>query len=161
MPMHQDPLLVLLCNGNNKSCLRWLYNSFLTKIRWKCTDAFITQQWIWIYCRIWSWSPMPCEKHGLRDSVDKNRGRRPRFLSLLRPEGAKLWCFQWRESLMLSLICARINSWVNNREAGDLRRYRAHYDVIVMNKNAMPPDGLPKLAVWVPVRPMAGWSWLE
>ena len=23
------------------------------------------------------------------------------------------------------------NGWVNNREAGDLRRYRAHYDVIV------------------------------
>ena len=48
------------------------------------------------YNRIWSWSPMPCEKHGPRDSVDKNRGRktwpsglsndknlglRPRFLS--------------------------------------------------------------------------------
>ena len=31
-----------------------------------------------------------------------------------------------------SLICARINGWVNNREAGDLRRHRAHYDVIVM-----------------------------
>ena len=28
--------------------------------------------------------------------------------------------------------CAWINGWVNNREAGDLRRYRAHYDVIVM-----------------------------
>ena len=27
-------------------------------------------------CRIWSWSPMPCEKHDLRDSVDKNRDRR-------------------------------------------------------------------------------------
>ena len=26
----------------------------------------------------------------------------------------------------------RINGWVNNREAGDLRRYRTHYDVIVM-----------------------------
>ena len=39
------------------------------------------------YCRIWLWSPMPCEKHGPRDSVDKNRGQRPRFLSLLRPEG--------------------------------------------------------------------------
>ena len=25
-----------------------------------------------------------------------------------------------------------INGWVNNREVGDLRRYRAHYDVIVM-----------------------------
>ena len=33
---------------------------------------------------------------------------------------------------MFTLICARINGWVNNREAGDLRRYRAHYDVIVM-----------------------------
>ena len=30
------------------------------------------------------------------------------------------------------LICARINDWVNNREAGDLRRHRGHYDVIVM-----------------------------
>ena len=27
----------------------------------------------------------------------------------------------------------RLNErWVNNREAGDLRRYRGHYDVIVM-----------------------------
>ena len=39
---------------------------------------------------------------------------------------------QWRGALMFSLICARISGWVNNREAGDLRRYRAHYDVIVM-----------------------------
>ena len=30
------------------------------------------------------------------------------------------------------LICVWINSWINTREAGDLRRYRAHYDVIVM-----------------------------
>ena len=40
---------------------------------------------------------------------------------------------QWRVALMFSLICARINGWINNREAGDLRRYRAHYDVIVMD----------------------------
>ena len=39
---------------------------------------------------------------------------------------------QWRGALMFSLICVWINDWVNNREAGDLRRYRAHYDVIVM-----------------------------
>ena len=39
---------------------------------------------------------------------------------------------QWRGALMYSLICFWINDWVNNREAGDLRRYRAHYDVIVM-----------------------------
>ena len=39
---------------------------------------------------------------------------------------------QWRGALMSSLICAQINDWVNNREAGDLRRHRAHYDVSVM-----------------------------
>ena len=39
---------------------------------------------------------------------------------------------QWRGALMFSLICTRINGWVNNGEAGDLRRYRGHYDVIVM-----------------------------
>ena len=32
----------------------------------------------------------------------------------------------------VSLICVWINGWINNREAGDLRRYRAHSDVIVM-----------------------------
>ena len=41
---------------------------------------------------------------------------------------------QWRGALMFSLICVWINGWVNNREAGDLRRYRAHYDVSVMNR---------------------------
>ena len=37
---------------------------------------------------------------------------------------AELWCFLW---------CAPwINGWVNKCEAGDLRRHRAHCDVIVM-----------------------------
>ena len=39
---------------------------------------------------------------------------------------------QWRGAFMFSLICARINARVNNSEAGDLRRIRTHYDVIVM-----------------------------
>ena len=39
---------------------------------------------------------------------------------------------QWRGALMFYLICVWINAWVNNREAGDLRRHRGHYDVIVM-----------------------------
>ena len=39
---------------------------------------------------------------------------------------------QWRGALMFSLICAWIKDWVNNREAGDLKRHCAHYDVIVM-----------------------------
>ena len=40
---------------------------------------------------------------------------------------------QWCGALMFSLICAWINGWVNNYEAGDFRRHRAHYDVIVMS----------------------------
>ena len=43
---------------------------------------------------------------------------------------------QWRRALMFILICARINGWVNNCEAGDLRRKRAHYDVVVMWSSA-------------------------
>ena len=36
-------------------------------------------------------------------------------------------------SFDVSLICARINGWVNNVEAGDLRGQCVHYDVIVMD----------------------------
>ena len=39
---------------------------------------------------------------------------------------------QWRRAMMFPLICVWINGWVNNREAGDLKRHRAHYDVTVM-----------------------------
>ena len=39
---------------------------------------------------------------------------------------------QWRGALVFSFICSRINGWVNNGEAGDLRCHRAHYDVTVM-----------------------------
>ena len=39
---------------------------------------------------------------------------------------------QWREALMLSLICG----WVKTRDAGDLRRHRAHYDVTAMQGSA-------------------------
>ena len=38
---------------------------------------------------------------------------------------------QWRGALVFSLIFVWINGWVNNREAGDLRRHRGHYDVNV------------------------------
>ena len=41
---------------------------------------------------------------------------------------------QWRGALMFSVSHAWINGWINNREAGDLRRYRTHCDVILMVK---------------------------
>ena len=34
---------------------------------------------------------------------------------------------------MFSLISALINCLVNNGEAGDLRRHRAHYDITLMS----------------------------
>ena len=39
---------------------------------------------------------------------------------------------QWRGALIFSLICAWTNGLANNRDAGDLRRHRAHYDVTLM-----------------------------
>ena len=47
-----------------------------------------------------------------------------RWIPLTKASDAELWFF--------FLNRAWINAWVNNREAGDLRRNRAHYDVIVM-----------------------------
>ena len=38
---------------------------------------------------------------------------------------------QWRAALMYSLICTWTNGWVNNWDAGDLRRHCAHCDVTI------------------------------
>ena len=46
------------------------------------------------------------------------------WIPLTKASDAQLWCFLWSAPW--------INGWVNNREAGDLIRHRAHYDVIVM-----------------------------
>ena len=62
---------------------------------------------------------------------------------------------QWHGALMFSLICARINGWVNNREAGDLRRHQAHCDVIVMVQKCMfvyrgaPMDTNDQILPWI------------
>ena len=62
---------------------------------------------------------------------------------------AGLWCFLWSAPW--------INGWVNNREAGDLRRHRAHYDVIVMmNLIAILRQGQSKmLIIWLHRQPGA------
>ena len=44
---------------------------------------------------------------------------------------------QWRRALMFSLIYVWINDWVNDPEAGDLRRHRVHYNVTVMSNYAL------------------------
>ena len=47
---------------------------------------------------------------------------------------------QCRGVLMFSLIFAWINGWVNNGEAGDLRRHRTNYDVSVMLQTGVGGD---------------------
>ena len=50
----------------------------------------------------------------------------PRYWPFVRGNyRSPLWCFLWSAPW--------INSWVNNRETGDLRRHRTYYDVIVMS----------------------------
>ena len=39
---------------------------------------------------------------------------------------------QWRGDLMFSLICTKTNDWASHRDAGDLKRHRAYYNVVVM-----------------------------
>ena len=53
---------------------------------------------------------------------------------------------QWRGAMMFSLICVWINGWVNDREAGDLRRHRANYDVIVMTIQPFLKDNF--IGIW-------------
>ena len=48
-----------------------------------------------------------------------------RWIPLTKASDAELWCF--------SLIRVYANGWANNRDAGDLRRHRAHYVVTVMD----------------------------
>ena len=45
-----------------------------------------------------------------------------RWIPRTKASDAELWCF----------LCLWMNGWVSNRDAGDLRRHRAHYDVTVM-----------------------------
>ena len=47
-----------------------------------------------------------------------------RWIPPTKASHAELWCFLWSGPW--------INGWVNNHEAGDLRRHRAHYDVTIM-----------------------------
>ena len=65
---------------------------------------------------------------------------------------------QWGGALMFSLIYARINSWVNNREAGDLRRHPTHCDVIVMIHIML---GHTWMAWYASTIPAASSSWLQ
>ena len=54
-----------------------------------------------------------------------------------KPSDAELWSAPWING----------KHWVNNREAGDLRRHRGHYDVIVITLNKIFYEYIEKLGV--------------
>ena len=53
----------------------------------------------------------------------------PRWIPRTKASDAELWCFLW---------VWKKNGWVNSGDAGDLRRYRVHYDVRVMPEWSLP-----------------------
>ena len=65
---------------------------------------------------------------------------------------------QWRGALMFSMICVWIYGWVNNREADDLRRYCAHYDVTVMSSWIYPHVGT-RCALAIARRSLSNYCW--
>ena len=58
--------------------------------------------------------------------------RIPLTKALTRASDAELWCFLWS--------ALETNGWVNNRDAGELRRHRTHYDVTVMLVKGLVPN---------------------
>ena len=61
-----------------------------------------------------------------------------RWIPLKKASDGELRCFLWS---------ACINGWENNREAGDSRRHRTHYDVIVTILRELLPLAAPKVVI--------------
>ena len=123
------------------TCYNYMFNTFLWAFSYKLTtvgiwefsdgdkhpktvrDAFYLH-WGPSFCfyvthdDLIKWKPFPCHWPFLR-GIHRSPVNSPH-------KG------QWRGALIFSLIWARINGWVNNREVGDLRRHRAYYAVTVM-----------------------------
>ena len=97
-------------------------------LHWECKPGTL---WPVASSSVWSHqsqSDWGQKYHALHDDVTKWR-HFPRYWPFVRgihrspmtsPHKA-----QWRGALMFSLICVWLNGSVNNRKAGDLRRYRA------------------------------------
>ena len=79
-------------------------------------------QWQWIYNERYGWNHLV---------PTQTKTERPWWRQQMETLSVTGLLGQWRQALEFSLICAQINGWVNNGEAGDLGHNHAHYDVIV------------------------------
>ena len=70
---------------------------------------------------------------------------KPRYLSFMRgihrSPGNSSHKSQSRRTLMFSFVCAWTYGWVNNRDAGDFKRHRAHYDVVAIQTDIVEEAG--------------------
>ena len=147
MPMHQDPLLVNYFGAiNSNFCIVRLF-PLHSKSFFDIPDSSIAKCSLGMLglksSHFIKWGPgsspkgdfcprtYKCRQGGHHDDVIK-RKHFPRYWPFVRGIHRSLvnslYKGQCRGALMFSLICA----WIIAREAGDLRRHRAHYDVTVM-----------------------------
>ena len=117
--------------------VKWYFSNYGTHYHHKCSGSLWNllveeQQWFFGHC-----------PHGMLNTVVTSTDDdvikckhfpryRPFVRGIHRSPGNSPRKDQWRGALMFSLICVLINDWVNTGEAGDLGRYRAHYDVTVI-----------------------------
>ena len=133
MPMHQDPLLVGLFTltlkaENGAHDIAWSYGSLAIRRLYHDVSCETYGRWMLDgrYCpgivSIFLELMMTSSNGNIFRVTGPLCGEFTghRWIPLTMASDAELWCFAW------------INGWVNNRDAGVLRRHRAHYDVTVM-----------------------------
>ena len=125
--------MALICWNNH------IYRTRSFPVLWKVTT--VTGAWCYSHLREWPYElftvterqryeNIPCEEITIHIDIT------PRFYITAdlcagnSPDAPQKGL--WLKALIFSLICAWTNGWVNKR--GNFRRYRAHYDVTVMNQ---------------------------
>ena len=89
------------------------------------TTVFLTPHWPGLRLTTWNGSKPPPVP--VLSMMTSSNGTIPRYWPFVweihRSPVNSPHKVQWRGALIFSLICARVDGWVNNREAGDMRRH--------------------------------------
>ena len=108
--------------GNYRHVSRYLFCVLLHLL---LLDLPITFRVIWMAMRQSTTAPMmTLSSGGIFCGPLWRKSTGHQWIPLTKATDAELWCFHWFEP--------QTNGWANNRDACDLRRRRAHYDVTVM-----------------------------
>ena len=158
--MRKSESLEIDANKNIDGCqyvtiLKWLWISLsvLELHLWVTPSTHMNLRYQVLVPMYVLWTPLatPLHCHIKHDDATKCK-HLPRFVrGIHRSPVNSPHKGQWRGALMFSLICVWINGWVNNCEAGELMRHRAHHDVTVMIHD----DGIPWAVVYSGWDPMS------